>query len=242
MKIVLAGECMMARPWSRYGHPGFAGVMDRMRAGDVTYAHLETVIGSTADLEGPKSADWTGSYLIAPPSVADELARAGVDLVSAASNHSFEFGTSGIRSTRAHCEAAGMACAGIGTDLEEARAPVYAEAPDGRVALVALSTGNKAYEVAGQRKGTIAARAGIFALWLLAILAGLATLGLFVTNALFVVAYMRLEARERWSLVLAMSACTTAFLYLVFERLLHIPWPQTLLGSLAPALQVIPGV
>jgi len=28
----------------------------------------------------------------------------------------------------------------------------------------------------------------------------------------------------------------------VFERLLHIPWPQTLLGSLAPALQVIPGV
>ena len=158
MKIVLAGECMMARPWSRYGHPGFAGVMDRMRAGDVTYAHLETVIGSTAELEGPKSADWTGSYLIAPPSVADELAWAGIDLVSAASNHSFDFGTSGIRSTRAHCEAAGMACAGIGTDLEEARAPVYAEAPDGRVALVALSTGNKAYEVAGQRKGGIAAR------------------------------------------------------------------------------------
>ena len=95
MKIVLAGECMMARPWSRYGHPGFARVMDRMRAGDVTYAHLETVIGSTAELEGPKSADWTGSYLIAPPSVADELAWAGVDLVSAASNHSFDFGTSG---------------------------------------------------------------------------------------------------------------------------------------------------
>ena len=161
MKIVLAGECMMARPWSRYGHPGFARVMDRMRAGDVTYAHLETVIGSTAELEGPKSADWTGSYLIAPPSVADELAWAGIDLVSAASNHSFDFGTSGIRSTRAHCEAAGMACAGIGTDLEEARAPVYAEAPDGRVALVALSTGNKAYEVAGQRKGGIAARAGV---------------------------------------------------------------------------------
>ena len=83
MKIVLAGECMMARPWSRYGHPGFAGVMDWMRAGDVTYAHLETVIGSTGELDGPKSADWTGSYLIAPPSVADELAWAGVDLVSA---------------------------------------------------------------------------------------------------------------------------------------------------------------
>jgi TctA family transporter len=97
-------------------------------------------------------------------------------------------------------------------------------------------------ETAHLRNRTIAMRAGIFALWLLAILAGLATLGLFVTNAIFVVAYMRLEARERWSLVLAMAACTTAFLYLVFERLLHIPWPQTLLGSLAPALQVIPGV
>ncbi|MGB3335822.1 MAG: CapA family protein [Devosia sp.] len=161
MKIVLAGECMIARPWSRYGHPAFSPVVDLLRGADVTYAHLETVIGTAEELEGPKSSDWTGSYLVAEPVMADELVWAGIDLVSAASNHSFDFGASGIRSTRRHCQAAGLACAGIGSSLEEARAPVYFEGPQGRIALVASSTGNKPYEVAGDRKGGIGARAGV---------------------------------------------------------------------------------
>lgn len=161
MKIVLVGECMMSRPWSSYDHAGFADVMERMRSADVTYAHLETVIGSLGELDGPKSSDWTGSYLVANPSIADQLAWAGIDIVSAASNHSFDFGIAGIESTRRHCEENGIGCAGIGADLEAARAPVYAEGAAGRVGLVALSTGNKAYEVAGQKKGGIAARAGV---------------------------------------------------------------------------------
>lgn len=160
-RIVLVGECMIARPWSRMSAPRFDGVVELMRSGATTYAHLETVIGRTDEVDGAKSSDWLGSYLIGEPRMAGELAWAGVDIVSAASNHSFDFGQGGIRSTLKHCGDAGLACAGIGMDLEAARAPVYTDGPAGRIALVSLSSGNKAYEIAGLGKSGIPARAGI---------------------------------------------------------------------------------
>ena len=45
---------------------------------------------------------------------------------------------------------------------------------------------------------------------------------------IFIVAYMRLEGRERWSLTLPMAAAMTLFIYALFDRLLAIPWPPTL--------------
>jgi hypothetical protein len=53
---------------------------------------------------------------------------------------------------------------------------------------------------------------------------------------------MRLEGSERWSLTLSMATGTTLFVYALFDRLLAIPWPQTLLGAALPALKMIPGV
>lgn len=39
-----------------------------------------------------------------------------------------------------------------------------------------------------------------------------------------------------------MAAATTLFIYGLFDRVLAIPWPQTLLGMALPALKAIPGV
>ncbi len=152
---------MIARPWSQITVPGFDEVLGLMRSAATTYAHLETVIGRPDEVDSAKSSDWLGSYMIADPAMAGELAWAGIDLVSAASNHSCDFGQGGIRSTVAHCRKAGLLCAGIGTDLEAARAPAYADGPGGRVALVSLSSGNKSYEIAGMSKGGVPARGGV---------------------------------------------------------------------------------
>ena len=75
-----------------------------------------------------------------------------------------------------------------------------------------------------------------------AFLAAMATIGLIATVPVFIIAYMRLEGRERWSLTLSMATGTTLFVYALFDRLLAIPWPQTLLGAALPALKAIPGV
>jgi hypothetical protein len=58
----------------------------------------------------------------------------------------------------------------------------------------------------------------------------------------FVVAYMRLENREPWKLVLAQAVGLTLFIYIVFHRLLTVPWPETLLGTWFPALKFIPSL
>jgi Tripartite tricarboxylate transporter TctB family len=78
--------------------------------------------------------------------------------------------------------------------------------------------------------------------WMAAFLASMAAIGLIATVPIFIVAYMRLEGRERLSLTLPMAAATTAFIYALFDRVLAIPWPPTLLGALLPALKAIPGV
>ncbi len=70
----------------------------------------------------------------------------------------------------------------------------------------------------------------------------MAAIGLIATVPAFVICYMRLEGRERWSLTLPMAAVTTLFIYGLFDRVLAIPWPQTLLGMALPAFKAIPGV
>jgi len=85
-------------------------------------------------------------------------------------------------------------------------------------------------------------RGALFFGWMAAFLAVMAAIGLIATVPVFIVAYMRLEGHERWSLTLPMAVGTTVFIYGLFDRLLAIPWPQTLLGAVLPALKVIPGV
>lgn len=67
--------------------------------------------------------------------------------------------------------------------------------------------------------------------WLVAFLACTSVIGLLPTVPLLVVAYMRLEGRESWRLSLIMATCLTAFLYGVFDQIVHISWPENLLGN-----------
>ena len=94
----------------------------------------------------------------------------------------------------------------------------------------------------GLTNGEIIRRALRFGGWLLAFLAGMATIGIIPTIPLFIVAFMRIEARERWKLVLMMTAGMTLFVFVVFDQLLALAWPQTFLGQLIPALRIIPSV
>jgi TctA family transporter len=85
-------------------------------------------------------------------------------------------------------------------------------------------------------------RAAIFFGWLIAFMIAMAGIGLIPTVPIFVTAYMRLENREPWHLVLPQAIGLTLFIYIVFDQLLAVPWPSTLLGTIMPALKVIPSV
>lgn len=159
--FAVVGESMATRPFSRGSEPAFRSVMSRMQAADITYAHLEGNLGHFHEVGAPARSDQIGSYFLADPRIAADLRWAGVDVASLAHNHSFDFGAPGILSTIQHVEAAGIAHAGTGRDLEEAREPGFVETAHGRVGLVAVSSGNNSHEWATLPKATLPGRAGV---------------------------------------------------------------------------------
>lgn len=160
-KLAIAGELMVMRPFATAASPGLAAVAGLLRDADACYAHLEVLFGSAEDGMWAHRSGSKGSYMLADASIAQDLRWLGVDVVSAANNHSLDFGAAGIDSTARACRDAGIACAGIGRDLESAHAPAFVETPAGRVAVVAVSSGNLPHEQAGLPKEGMPGRPGI---------------------------------------------------------------------------------
>jgi TctA family transporter len=88
----------------------------------------------------------------------------------------------------------------------------------------------------------ILTRGFLFFGWMAGFAACMALIGLIPTVPVFIIAFMRLEGREPWKIVIPMAACVVALIYVVFDQLLAIPWPPTLAGMLFPALKIIPSV
>jgi TctA family transporter len=85
-------------------------------------------------------------------------------------------------------------------------------------------------------------RGALFFGWMVAFLCSMALIGLIPTVPVFIVGYMRLEGREPWRIVVPMATIMTLFIYGLFDQLLAIPWPETVLGTWFPMLKFIPSV
>lgn len=68
------------------------------------------------------------------------------------------------------------------------------------------------------------------------------TIGFLPAIPVFVWAYMRIEGKESWKQIVGQSVVISAFMYIVFDQLLHVPWPSSLLGQWIPALKIIPSI
>jgi hypothetical protein len=88
----------------------------------------------------------------------------------------------------------------------------------------------------------ILVRGFLFFGWMVAFLCSMAVIGLIPTVPIFVIAYMRLEGPEKWRHAALMAAVMTTLIYVVFDQLLNIPWPPTLLGTSFPVFKFIPSV
>ena len=85
-------------------------------------------------------------------------------------------------------------------------------------------------------------RGALFFGYLIGFMGVMAVIGLIPTVALFVVFFMRYEAKERWSLVLPYAATLVFFIWFAFDYFMAVPWPPTLIGNWYPALKAIPSV
>jgi TctA family transporter len=89
---------------------------------------------------------------------------------------------------------------------------------------------------------TIVERAARFFGYLLGFMAAMAVIGLIPTAFFFVILFMRLEGKEPWRLTLIYAATLTIAIFVVFDYLMSLPWPPTLLGQWFPKLKFIPSL
>jgi hypothetical protein len=88
----------------------------------------------------------------------------------------------------------------------------------------------------------IVTRGFLFFGWMAGFAGCMALVGLIPTVPIFITTFMRVEGREPWRIVVPMASAVVLLIYVVFDQLLAIPWPPTLLGTLLPAFKIIPSV
>ena len=117
------GDILMRRPVGSID-PAHEKLAKIMREADMTFANLEGPLGN----DGERN----------PDSTLDELKRMGIDMVTTANNHGIEEGIEGIFNQNRMLAEAGIAQAGSGKNLAEARRAATALTPKGLVAGIGI--------------------------------------------------------------------------------------------------------
>lgn len=136
LSLAFVGDVMLARSiGQRIMRDGaaqpFASVREVLRSADITVANLECVIA-----EQGRPARKAYRFL-APPASVDALTDAGIDLVSLANNHSFDWGEQAFFSMQALLKEKGIASVGAGANATQAYAPQIIERQGIKIAFLA---------------------------------------------------------------------------------------------------------
>ena len=131
-RVLLAGDVLVDRDDPLEAFTRIRGVL---ADGDVVFGNCEGVYAATAS-----PPPHVGAAIIVDPANMAGLASAGFTVMSCANNHIGDGGHAAMLETAGHLRSAGIAPAGIGATLAEARAPAIVEARGLRVAVLAAAS------------------------------------------------------------------------------------------------------
>ena len=156
--IVLAGDCMLTRRLRAFDEPAFLALANIFRDCDAAMVNLETVVRRWD--EGTPGIT-QGTFMTTPPELLEDLKWFGINMFACANNHAFDYGEGGLLATIRHLDAAGLAHAGSGRNLAEARMPGYFDTRGGRVAILAATATFRPWNRAGAQRPDLPGRPGI---------------------------------------------------------------------------------
>ena len=78
--------------------------------------------------------------------------------------------------------------------------------------------------------------------YLVAFMGVMSVIGLVPTVGLFVIVFMRYENQEPWKLVISYAIVLVFAISFVFDNVMSIPWPPTLIAQWFPALKFLPSI
>jgi poly-gamma-glutamate capsule biosynthesis protein CapA/YwtB (metallophosphatase superfamily) len=118
------------RPNALFDDPRLQSLLGIMRSADMTYANMEGPIIDYGAYSGPR----VGSS----KTFVGELKNMGVRIMTTANNHAMDAGPEGVFMTNRFLDEAGIAHAGTGKNLTEARRPAIATTPKGTVGAIGM--------------------------------------------------------------------------------------------------------
>jgi len=156
--VALAGDTMLTRRLTPFREERFLDLRETLRSADAAFANLEGTV-HTWDEGTPGITQ--GTFMTTEPKLLEDLKWLGINMVSCANNHAFDYGEGGVLANIKHLEDADIVHAGTGRNLAEARAPAYLDTPNGRVALVAATATFRPWNQAGEQRPDLRGRPGI---------------------------------------------------------------------------------
>ena len=156
--IALAGDTMLTRKLTPFSEERFLQLRAILRQADASFVNLE---GTVHNWDEGTPGITQGTFMTTDPKLLDDLKWLGVNLICCANNHAFDYGEDGVLANLKHLEAAGLANAGSGKNLAEARAPGYLDTANGRVGLVAATATFRPWNQAGEQRPDLRGRPGI---------------------------------------------------------------------------------
>lgn len=155
----LLGDISQTRPVTGLGVPELDSVLRVVRGADFVLANQE---GPSFDVQTKKFAvNETGAMFPMDTTAAWDMKNMGVHMVTVANNHGMDYGPDALVENLRLLKAAGLAYAGAGTNMREARAATLFNTPKGRVAVVATAGTFKPGFVAADGRGALVERTGI---------------------------------------------------------------------------------
>jgi TctA family transporter len=121
-----------------------------------------------------------------------------------------------------------IACAGLAAVVAKLQ---------GKPALAAKTAHDLTGAVGGLAETTVYARLLVEALWLVGLLVGVLLIGLMPALGLYMFSYMSTAGKTSRPIALIIVASLWIAFYVLFVKLLHVPWPPSLLGDLFPDLR-----
>ncbi len=116
----------------------FAALKGALGDADVSFANLETVLSQAPAPKGV--VERPGVPLIRGAARAAELAaKAGIDVVSVANNHAFDFGAAGLKDTLTETARVGLVAIGAGVTADDAARPHIIVVRGLRIGMLALA-------------------------------------------------------------------------------------------------------
>ncbi|CAN5174043.1 CapA family protein [soil metagenome] len=158
LTLALTGDSIVLRKIAMYDDEPTAGLIRTIQAADVAFTNLEVLPN---DYQGYPAVESGGSHFAAHHWVVDELTSMGIDLFSCANNHALDYSIAGCLATIEALEKKGVAFAGIGRNLGEARMPVYFDSPAGSVAMLSCSSTFAKGQHAGEQRPDMQGRPGL---------------------------------------------------------------------------------